>query len=153
MAKLYFTPSLKKENKNKMKGVKFSSNSNQTIIFLLILVSTFCLSIEVALGQLNKATLTLNSFEKGGDGGAASECDNKFHSDDTLIVALSTVYFNHKERCFKEITIFGNGRSVNAMVVDECKCGNNIVDGSSAVWKALGVPEKEGEMDIFWGDA
>jgi len=31
-----------------------------------------------------KAYLTLNSFEKGGDGGGPSECDNQYHSDDTV---------------------------------------------------------------------
>jgi hypothetical protein len=45
-----------------------------------------------------KATLTINSFEKGGDGGAPSECDNKYHSDDTPVVALSTGWFNHKRK-------------------------------------------------------
>ncbi|KAM7472189.1 hypothetical protein LguiA_010372 [Lonicera macranthoides] len=37
-----------------------------------------------------KATLTLNSFQKEGDGGGPSECDNQYHSDDTLVMALST---------------------------------------------------------------
>ena len=37
-----------------------------------------------------KAKLTINSFEKGGDGGGPSECDNQYHSDDTPVVALST---------------------------------------------------------------
>jgi hypothetical protein len=103
-----------------------------------------------------KATLTLNSFEKGGDGGAVSECDNKFHSDKTPVVALSTGWFNNNKRCLKKITIFGNGRKVNAIVVDECDstqgcdaehdfqppCSNNNVDASAAVWKALGEPDK-----------
>ncbi|KAL4334734.1 hypothetical protein GQ457_07G018090 [Hibiscus cannabinus] len=114
-----------------------------------------------------KATLTLNSFEQGGDGGAPSECDNQYHSDDDPVVALSTGWFNHKKRCLKYINIHGNGKSVRAKVVDECDstmgcdsdhdyqppCPNNIVDASKAVWKALGVPEnKWGEMDIYWSD-
>ncbi|KAK2988382.1 hypothetical protein RJ640_019264 [Escallonia rubra] len=96
-----------------------------------------------------KATLTLNSFQKGGDGGGPSECDNQYHSDDTPVVALST-------------------GCVRAMVVDECDstmgCDedhdyqppsrNDIVDASKAVWKALGVPEDNwGELDITWTDA
>ncbi|XP_065859901.1 kiwellin-1-like [Euphorbia lathyris] len=115
-----------------------------------------------------KALLTLNSFEKGKDGGGPSECDKQFHSDDIPIVALSTGWFNKMGRCFHNITIKGNGRSVAAMVVDECAstigcdephdyqppCGNNIVDASKAVWKALGVPENErGSLDITWFDA
>ncbi|MED6217090.1 hypothetical protein PIB30_014548 [Stylosanthes scabra] len=115
-----------------------------------------------------KATLTLNSFEKGGDGGSPSECDNKYHSDDTPVVALSTGWFNNKSRCLNNITISANGRSVVAMVVDECDsrkgcdedhdyqppCNNNIVDASKAVWEALGVPHDQwGEIEITWLDA
>ncbi|KAH7577910.1 hypothetical protein ACOSQ2_001021 [Xanthoceras sorbifolium] len=115
-----------------------------------------------------KAFLTLNSFEKNGDGGGPSECDNKFHSDDEPVVALSTGWFNKKSRCLKYINILGNGKSVKAKVVDECDstkgcdkdhdfqppCDNDIVDGSKAVWKALGVPEnKWGGLDIYWSDA
>ncbi|KAL2477724.1 putative ripening-related protein 2 [Forsythia ovata] len=115
-----------------------------------------------------KAVLTINSFEEGGDGGGPSECDNKYHSDDKPVVALSTGWFNNEKRCLKNVTIYGNGKSVNAMVVDECDstmgcdsdhdyqppCPNNIVDASKAVWKALGVPKKNwGELDIYWSDS
>lgn len=128
--------------------------------------TTFKCSPQVS--HHTKATLTLNSFAKGGDGGGPSACDNKFHSDNTPVVALSTGWFNHRKRCLKKITIFGNGRRVKAMVVDECDstdgcdgehgfqppCRNNIVDASKAVWKALEVPENDwGEMEIFWSDA
>ncbi|KAH6837989.1 hypothetical protein C2S53_000350 [Perilla frutescens var. hirtella] len=115
-----------------------------------------------------KAFLTINGFEKGKDGGGPSECDGHYHSDDIPIVALSTGWFNNMKRCFKNITIYGNGNSVNAMVVDECDstmgcdnehdyqppCNSNIVDASRAVWKALGVPKKDrGGLDIHWSDA
>lgn len=117
-----------------------------------------------------KATLTINSFEKGKDGGGPSECDNQYHSDDIPIVALSTGWFAHRSRCHHNITINGNGRSVMAMVVDECDstmgcdsdhdyqppCNNNIVDASKAVWEALGVSQDSdnwGWMDITWSDA
>ncbi|KAL2517098.1 putative rlpA-like protein [Abeliophyllum distichum] len=116
-----------------------------------------------------KAVLTLNSFENGGDGGGASECDGKFHSDKSKVVALSTGWLkNNGKRCNKSIVIHANGRSVKAKVVDECDstkgcdsehdfqppCANNIVDASPAVWKALGVPKKDwGLMDVFWADA
>ncbi|EEF51180.1 kiwellin-1 [Ricinus communis] len=117
-----------------------------------------------------KATLTINSFQKGGEGGGPSECDQKYHDDDTPVVALSTGWFNHKKRCHNYITIHGNGKSTKAMVVDECDstmgcdnehgyqppCANNIVDASKAVWKALGVKESDGRwgwMDITWTDA
>ncbi|XP_059651429.1 uncharacterized protein LOC132299025 [Cornus florida] len=115
-----------------------------------------------------KAVLTLNSFQKGGDGGGPSECDNTYHSDNTPVVALSTGWYKGGGRCLNNITISANGRSVSAMVVDECDstmgcdgdhdyqppCNNNIVDASKAVWKALGVPQDSwGELDITWSDA
>lgn len=118
--------------------------------------------------QATPRPISLNSFQKGGDGGGPSECDNQYHSDDTPVVALSTGWFNHKGRCLHNITISGNGRSVVAMVVDQCDsrkgcdadhdyqppCPNNIVDASMAVWKALGVPKNEwGGFDITWSDA
>ncbi|XP_071726356.1 uncharacterized protein [Rutidosis leptorrhynchoides] len=114
-----------------------------------------------------KATLTINSFQKGGDGGGPSECDNQYHNDDTPVVALSTGWYEGGDRCHKYITINGNGRSVKAMVVDECDstmgcdsdhdyqppCPNNIVDASKAVWKALGVSENNwGNLDITWSE-
>ncbi|KAF7825782.1 putative ripening-related protein 1 [Senna tora] len=119
------------------------------------------------VSRRTKAVLTLNSFEKGKDGGGPSECDVKFHSDNKPIVALSTGWFNHKKRCFQSITIHGNGKKVKAMVVDECDsttgcdaehdfqppCPNNVVDASRAVWKALSVPEKDwGSLDIEWSE-
>ncbi|XP_077242893.1 kiwellin-1-like [Tasmannia lanceolata] len=115
-----------------------------------------------------KAVLTINSFEKGGDGGGPSECDNRYHSDDTPVVALSTGWFNKRKRCFDNITISGNGRSVVAMVVDECDstmgcdadhdyqppCPNNIVDASRAVWEALHIPQSQwGDFSVVWSDA
>ncbi|RDX91323.1 putative ripening-related protein 2, partial [Mucuna pruriens] len=115
-----------------------------------------------------KAYLTLNSFQKGGDGNGPSKCDNHYHSDDTPVVALSTGWFNHKSRCLHNITISANGRNVVAMVVDECDssrgcnkgqnyqppCANNVVDASMAVWNALGIPKTQwGGMDITWSDA
>ncbi|GKB13186.1 putative ripening-related protein 5 [Tanacetum coccineum] len=127
--------------------------------------TTYTCSPPVTSGT--KATLTINSFQKGGDGGGPSECDNQYHSDDTPVVALSTGWYKGGDRCHKYITINGNGRSVKAMVVDECDstmgcdsdhdyqppCPNNIVDASKAVWKALGVSEDNwGDLDITWSE-
>lgn len=112
--------------------------------------------------------MTINSFQKGGDGGAPGKCDNKYHSDDKPVVALSTGWFSNKKRCLDFVSVYGNGKSVKAMVVDECDstmgcdadhdyqppCGNNIVEASKAVWKALDVPPSDwGDLDIFWADA
>ncbi|XXG63926.1 hypothetical protein AAC387_Pa05g2008 [Persea americana] len=114
------------------------------------------------------ATMTINSFAKGGDGGGPSECDNQYHSDDELVVALSTGWYNGGSRCLNNIRINANGRSVLAKVVDECDsvhgcdsdhdfqppCPNNIVDASPAVWKTLGIPKSQiGDYDITWSDA
>ncbi|XP_056686010.1 kiwellin-1-like [Spinacia oleracea] len=51
-----------------------------------------------------KAILTLNSFAKGGDGGGASACDNRYHSDSTPVVALSTGWYNKGSRYSRVIT-------------------------------------------------
>lgn len=114
------------------------------------------------------AQLTLNSFEPGGDGGGAPSCRGEFVSDNTSVVALSTGWFDNKNRCNRNIIISGNGRSTTAMVVDECDstmgcdaehdyqppCGSNTVDASKAVWIALGVPmDNWGQLEITWSDA
>ncbi|XP_072993775.1 putative ripening-related protein 1 [Typha latifolia] len=114
------------------------------------------------------ASMTVNSFAAGGDGGGKSECDNEYHSDDELVVALSTGWYDNGSRCLKNIRINANGNSVLAKVVDECDsvygcdsdhdfqppCPNDIVDASPGVWKALGFsdPDNVGEYDITWSD-
>ncbi|KAH6779862.1 hypothetical protein C2S52_011099 [Perilla frutescens var. hirtella] len=115
-----------------------------------------------------KGVLYLTGFEKGGDGYKPSKCDNKYHSDDTPVVSLPSGWYNGGRRCLNNITISGNGRSVEAVVVDVCDssmgcdadhdylppCANNVVGASEAVWKVLGVPLKDwGELDITWSDA
>ncbi|KAI6699658.1 hypothetical protein NL676_013982 [Syzygium grande] len=110
------------------------------------------------------AILTNNDFSQGGDGGDPSECDEQYHDSSELIVALSTGWFNDKSRCEKmiQITSSKTGSSVKAKVVDECDsmcgcdsghayqppCRNNIVDGSDAVWSALGLDKNVGEEDV-----
>ncbi|XP_019176222.1 PREDICTED: putative ripening-related protein 7 [Ipomoea nil] len=126
------------------------------LVLLILLISTHSFESKPQLSG-EKAVLTINSFEKGGSGGGPSECDGHYHSDDTLIVALSTRWYDHGHRCHNYITINGNGRSVEAMVVDECDsnrgCANNIVDASKAVWEALGVPKRQwGELKVTWSD-
>lgn len=118
------------------------------------------------------ALLTLNSFQRGGDGGAPSSCDGDYHSDTDPIVALSTGWYDGGSRCLQHIRIYGNGgkRSVVARVVDECDsvhgcggewdyqppCHNNVVDASKAVWEGLGVSQDSphyGMMHVTWTDA
>nr|XP_043635979.1 putative ripening-related protein 1 [Erigeron canadensis] len=102
--------------------------------------------------------MTINSFEKGGDGGGPSECDEQYHSNNERIVALSTRWYNNGHRCLKYINIYYRNRSVRAKVVDECDsndgCNDDIVDASNAVWVALQVSRSEwGETQITWSDA
>ena len=115
-----------------------------------------------------EARLTNNDFSEGGEGGDPSECDEKYHNNSERIVALSTGWYNGGSRCGKMIRITAsNGRSVTAKVVDECDsirgcdkehayllpCPNNIVDGSDAVWSALGLNKDVGVLDVTWSMA
>jgi hypothetical protein len=115
-----------------------------------------------------QARLTLNDFSEGGDGGAESACDGKYHDNTELVVALSTGWFQDRQRCGKMIKIeASNGKSTTATVVDECDsvngcdkehafqppCRNNIVDGSSAVWDALELNQNDGIVDVTWSMA
>ncbi|KAJ6942403.1 LOW QUALITY PROTEIN: AT-hook motif nuclear-localized protein 5-like [Populus alba x Populus x berolinensis] len=128
-------------------------------------LQVFAIRVRAYKGNFNN-----KQFEEGGDGGGPSECDGRYQDDGTPVVALSTGWFGNKKRCSHHITINGNGRSVKALVVDHCDstmgcdgehgyqppCPNNIVDASKAVWKALGVNEKDKEwgwMDVTWSDA
>ncbi|XP_030448062.1 kiwellin-like [Syzygium oleosum] len=115
-----------------------------------------------------RATLTNNDFSRGG-GSGVSECDGRFHKNSELIVALSTGWYAGGSRCGDRIKITSTktGRSVMAKVVDECDsmngcdgehdddlpCGNDIVDGSNAVWHALGLDIELGEEDVTWSMA
>ncbi|KAF8016202.1 hypothetical protein BT93_H1648 [Corymbia citriodora subsp. variegata] len=116
-----------------------------------------------------RATLTNNDFSKGGDGGGPSECDDNYHENSELIVALSTGWYADGSRCGDRIRIMSmkTGRSVMAKVVDECDsrngcdeerdyqppCENDIVDGSDVVWHALGLDIAVGEEDVVWSMA
>ncbi|KAF8722513.1 hypothetical protein HU200_022340 [Digitaria exilis] len=110
-------------------------------------------------GGGTRAVMTVNGFRKGEDGGGPSECDGRFHDDGEMVVALSTGWYAGGRRCHRPIRITSarTGRSVVARVVDECDsrhgCRNNIVDTSRAVWDALGLDTKVGEVPVTWSDA
>ncbi|WOL07078.1 hypothetical protein Cni_G15814 [Canna indica] len=110
----------------------------------------------------------LVSFVEGGDGGGPAECDGKYHSDNQMLAALSSGWYDNGSRCNKNIRIVANGRTVLAKVVDECDsvigceaevnfeqpCPNDVVNASPAVWKTLAIPELEiGDYEITWSDA
>lgn len=101
--------------------------------------------------------LTLNDFSEGGDGGGPSECDEQYHDNNERVVALTTRWYANDSRCGKMIRINKNGKSVMAKVVDECDtkdgCASNVVDGSIAMWRALGLDTNEGRVPITWSMA
>jgi hypothetical protein len=104
--------------------------------------------------------MTVNGFEEGEDGGGPAACDGRYHSDRSLVAALSTGWFAGGRRCHRGIRITSrqNGRSVVATVVDECDsrhggCKDDIVDTSAAVWSALGLDTNVGEVPVTWSDA
>jgi hypothetical protein len=108
--------------------------------------------------------MTLNSFEKGGSGGAQSSCDNKFHSDSEKVAAVSTGLFNNKHNCGQLIHLSADNKIfTTAVIVDECDsingcdkvhdnappCSNNVIDTSIAVWKSLNLDPNKGIVPIF----
>ncbi|XP_068339075.1 kiwellin-like [Pyrus communis] len=120
------------------------------------------------VASYTSAKLTLTDFSRGGEGGDRSECENQFHDNNELVVALSTGWYDGGSRCGRVIVISASsattGRSVAAKVVDECDsvrgcnkdhaglppCGNNIVDASAGVWNALGLNKRLGVVDVSW---
>ncbi|CAN0887399.1 Putative ripening-related protein 2 [Linum grandiflorum] len=62
-----------------------------------------------------------------------------------MIVALPTPFFEKGKRCFKDIVIQGNGRTLSA----------KVVDASEGVWRGLNVKNKKdmGELAVTWFDA
>ncbi|KAI4313641.1 hypothetical protein L6164_026600 [Bauhinia variegata] len=116
-----------------------------------------------------RATLTLNDFSEGGDGGGPSECDETYHPLPEKVVALSTGWFDNRSRCGQMIRITSTktGRQSVAKVVDECDsvhgcdeehagqppCRNNIVDVSQSVWDELGLDSNDGEASVTWSMA
>ncbi|KAJ9558294.1 hypothetical protein OSB04_012908 [Centaurea solstitialis] len=89
-------------------------------------------------------------------------------SSNTKATLTEVMVVAHQSATTNTIPINGDGRSVKAIVVDECDstmgcdedhdyqppCPNNIVDASKVVWKALGVSEDNwGDLDITWSDA
>ena len=79
--------------------------------------------------------------------GGPSECDNNDHSDQEMVVALSTGWYSHGSRCLKNIGINANDNSILAKVVDECDYVNGcdprvglaqFVDRPSELWIVVG---------------
>ncbi|KAI9075099.1 hypothetical protein K1719_042947 [Acacia pycnantha] len=148
----------------------FASSANAMMILMWALTSaaTAAYRCSPAVSSSTQAILNLNDFSEGGDGGDPSECDGSYHSNSERVVALSTGWYDKGSRCGKMIKITAsNGRSTTAKVVDECDsvygcdrehagtppCANNIVNGSQAVWDALGLDSNVGEAQVTWSMA
>jgi len=130
------------------------------LLAVLALLQLVCARHSPPVSAHTPAVMTVNGFERGGSGGGAAECDGHFHSNGERIVALSSGWLrlDGTRRCNRRIRITSRGgRSVVAKVVDECDssrgCGDNIVDSSAAVWKALGLDTDVGRVPVTWSDA
>ena len=130
------------------------------LLAVLALLQLVCARHSPPVSAHTAAVMTVNGFERGGSGGGAAECDGHFHSNGERIVALSSGWLrlDGTRRCNRMIRITSRGgRSVVAKVVDECDssrgCGDNIVDSSAAVWKALGLDTDVGRVPVTWSDA
>ncbi|TVU18758.1 hypothetical protein EJB05_34871, partial [Eragrostis curvula] len=108
-------------------------------------------------GQLNESNPSMRTaeladcFASGGDGGGTSACTGKFYGDNRKHIVIRVA----------------NGNTVRALVVDECDstlgcdkehnfeppCGNRVVDGSLAVWMALGLNKDDGQVRVTWSEA
>ncbi|KAK3002928.1 hypothetical protein RJ639_018771 [Escallonia herrerae] len=119
--------------------------------------------IRTIMGHIGTAAALLNLWQ------SPCQCDGLYRSDDLLIVALWTGWFEDYDRCLRKITISANVKSVTAEVLDECDSSmgcdkdhayqppyaNNVVGASSAVWKALGVSRDKwgGGLNVTSSDA
>ncbi len=76
------------------------------------------------------AILTLNGFEQGETGGDASSCTGQFHRNTELVVALSTGWFNNRNRCTNR-----SGRYANECEHDLFR-STTFCRTISCLWKA-----------------
>jgi hypothetical protein len=99
-----------------------------------------------------------NVIKGSGDGtffyqnGVAGAC-GKVHSDSDKVVALDTLLYGNGQYCGKtiEITNTANGKSVQAVVADECPtcASKDSVDMSVGAFTELAT-EATGEINISW---
>jgi hypothetical protein len=101
--------------------------ANTTGVALLFSILV-CLQVSCAVSRLVNvpAVMTLNGFQQGEGGGGPAACDGQYHSDEELIVSLSSEWFDGGARCGKQILIwYSSNFHIFATVVDECSdCDN-----------------------------
>ncbi|KAJ8513435.1 hypothetical protein OPV22_003869 [Ensete ventricosum] len=82
------------------------------------------------------ASMTIVTFAASGDG--------QYHSDDQMLVSLSTGWYDGGSRCNKNITINANELPAAVRRQRLPRCGR----------KALAIPEAQiGYYDVTWSDA
>jgi hypothetical protein len=130
--------------------------ANSTIAALLLVGILVCLYASCAVSSLLanvRAVMTLNGFQQGEGGGGPAACDGQFHSDDELIVSLSSEWFDGGSRCGKKILIMDyTNLYVFATVVDECSGCVNEVGASAQVWRNFNLDPSVGEASINFSD-
>ncbi|KAI8909544.1 hypothetical protein EDD86DRAFT_246916 [Gorgonomyces haynaldii] len=95
-----------------------------------------------------------NTNESGSGSGSSggASCTGKFYSDYDYVVALESSLFSGS--CGRTVTIYANGRSVSATVVDECASGDgclyNSIDATVGIWEALGIDTGRGIVDVTY---
>lgn len=97
------------------------------------------------------STLTFYDPTTGG-----GKCDGIHHAPTELVVAMSSSLLTKYSACHSvvSLTVPFSLKSVDVVVVDECDerdgCTSNNVDGTPAVWQALGLDMKAGRVAINW---
>ncbi|XBH65717.1 hypothetical protein VPH35_119273 [Triticum aestivum] len=129
------------------------ASTTKVVVMFGILVF---LQVSCAAGGVYNipAVMSVNGFQEGEEGGPA-RCDGQYHSDDLLLVSMTSKWYGPGLRCGKMISIKSSGGiTVQAMVVDDCEngCGDNEISTSAAVWKAMGLDTSIGEVSVIWSD-
>jgi hypothetical protein len=71
--------------------------ANSTIVVALLFGILVCLQASSCTASLLvsvPAVMTLNGFQQGEGGGGPAACDGQYHSDEELIVSLSSEWFD-----------------------------------------------------------
>jgi hypothetical protein len=129
--------------------------ANSTIVALLFGILV-CLQASACTASLLvgvPAVMTLNGFQQGEGGGGPAACDGQYHSDEELIVSLSSEWFDGGARCGKQILIwYSSNFHIFATVVDECSDCDNEVGASAHIWRNFNIDPSVGEVTINISD-
>jgi hypothetical protein len=106
------------------------------------------------------AVMTVNGFQRGESGGGASACDDQFHSDGELIVALSTEWFARGRRCHRRSASRARATGVapwrHASWTSATPTAGAATTSSTRRRRCggpLGLDTDVGEVPVTWSDA